>query len=253
MIDSHCHLDLPEFTHDWQQVLARCVDLGVTKCLIPGTTLAGWQRQLDLANRSAMLDLAFGLHPYFLTENWRQEMSQLDAMLANHKPVALGEIGLDTQISVDYSNQLLCFEHQLAIAANARLPVIIHHRKSHNDIIRLLKKNRFQHGGVIHAFSGSEAIARTYLDLGFTLGVGGTITYERGKKTRHAIAAMPMEALLLETDSPSMPVCHKQGQRNEPCFLPLIAEALAQLKNISVAEVASLTDRNYGRVFATAS
>jgi TatD DNase family protein len=145
------------------------------------------------------------------------------------------------------------FLDQLELAQSLRLPVVLHHRQSHNELIRLIKHHKFSRRGVIHAFSGSYQIAKTYIELGFYLGIGGTITYPRGKKTRDAIADIPLEYLLLETDAPDMPLCGFQGQRNSPTQLPIIAEALATLKHIDVEQVARVTSANYNSLLSSGS
>src|SRR5690606_10932943 len=144
--------------------------------------------------------------------------------------VALGECGLDKLKEVNLEQQQRLFAMQVELASELELPLIIHCCKAHNEVIALLRRHRLPAGGVIHAFSGSTQIAETYVELGFRLGIGGTITYERARKTRQAVANVPLTALLLESDAPDMPLCGRQGERNSPQYLPDIAQVLAQLR-----------------------
>ena len=161
----------------------------------------------------------------------------------------MGECGLDGTIVTPLAQQVPFFKAQLALAAERSLPVIVHAHGAHNEVLQCLKAQPRLCGGVIHGFSGSPELALQYWRQGFSVGVGGTITYERAKKTRRAIEQLPWEALLLETDAPDMPLSGHQGEPNSPLRLPEIAEALAQLRGVEVAEVAAMTTRNTRRVF----
>ena len=177
MIDSHCHLDLPEFEPDWQDVLNSAVKQGVERILIPGTTVSGWQRQQAMAADNAQLDVAFGLHPYFFPDDPDSALEALSEQLqiTTIKPVAIGEIGIDGAIDTPIKAQQALFEAQLEVASEQSLPVILHHRRSHHLLLESIKRSRFTQGGVLHAFSGSERVAWQYIDAGFKLGIGGTL------------------------------------------------------------------------------
>lgn len=233
LIDSHCHLDFSCFDHDRIEVLDSCRKLAVNTIVIPGTQASQWQKQIELCHLYPQLRFALGLHPYFLNHFEPNHLVKLSHLLKQYqnKVLALGEIGLDTHIDVDWELQILVFEQQLMIAKEHMLPVILHHRNSHNELIRILKANKFTHGGIVHAFSGSLQEAHTYIDLGFKIGVGGGITYSRANKTRKTIAQLPISSLVLETDAPDMPLMGKQGQRNSPEYLPEVFESLLQLRN----------------------
>ena len=158
--------------------------------------------------------------------------------------LAVGEIGLDAHIEVDWALQKRVFEQQLMIAKERMLPVILHHRNSHNELIRILKNTKFTQGGIVHAFSGSLQQAQTYIDLGFKIGVGGAITYPRANKTRETISQLPLSSLVLETDAPDMPLMGKQGQRNSPEYLPEIFESLMALRKESKQDVLQACSQN---------
>lgn len=252
MIDSHCHLDLDAFADDIDEVLQRATDAGVSRLLIPGTTPTGWQRQRDLASQYRHIDIAFGLHPYFLAADNTVALSALEKQLSNLPASckALGEMGLDAVVEVPVDVQQQVLLHQLNLANECGLPVILHHRKTHHLLLSALKQSRFLHGGVVHAFSGSRDVANAYIDAGFKLGIGGTITYPRAHKTRQTVTDIALEHMLLETDAPDMPVAGFQGQRNEPARLGLIAAELAALKGIEVSEVETVTSASYQACFS---
>ena len=232
LIDSHCHIDFCCFDHDRAEVLNSCRKLAVDTIVTPGTQASQWQKQIDLCHLYPQLRFALGLHPYFLKSFESLHLVQLSQLLNQYqdKVLAVGEIGLDTHIDVDWKLQLQVFEQQLLIAEEQMLPVILHHRNSHNEIIRSLKTKKFTQGGIVHAFSGSVQQAKTYIDLGFKIGVGGGITYSRASKTRSTLAQLPVNCLVLETDAPDMPLMGKQGLRNSPEHLPEIFESLLSLR-----------------------
>ncbi|GMG88480.1 TatD family hydrolase [Biformimicrobium ophioploci] len=253
--DSHCHLDFPEFDADRQQVLDRCRAQGLAGMLIPGIEPAQWARALQLARSNAGFCAAAGLHPWWvaaqLDAGYDEQALQADiAAIAGERHLrAIGECGLDAAIDCPLERQIPVFEWHLRIADIYALPLVIHVVRCHADVLALLKQHRPKCGGVIHAFSGSQEIAQQYCDLGFKLGVGGTITYERAAKTRRAVAAVSLESLLLETDAPSMPLSGHQGQRNSPQMLPQVLDALAQLRQESVECIARTTTQNARDLF----
>lgn len=232
-IDSHCHINFSQFDDDREVVLEQCSKLGIDKIIVPGTRLALFEQQINLAKAFPILRNAFGIHPFFLNTYHDTHLSKLAHLLEQQidSTVALGEIGLDKAISVDWNIQLRVFQAQVEIAMNFKLPIILHHRKSHNEILRILKQCKFNHGGIVHGFSGSLQIANAYIELGFAIGVGGTITYPRANKTKEAIKSLPLSSIVLETDAPDMPLLGNQGMRNSPINIPLIFEALLTLRH----------------------
>lgn len=260
MIDSHCHLDLPAFENDWPDVLQRAKRAGVTRLLIPGTHLNHWHQAQRIASSSRHpfpIDIAIGLHPYFLPSNAHDithALAQLESLLSSNDftVVAVGEIGLDAHISVDMSLQKQAFDSQLQLAERYGYPVILHHRKSHHLIFESLKHTHFSGFGVIHGFSGSVDVAMAYIEKGFYIGVGGTITYERAIKTRNTVAYLLNHypsRILLETDAPDMPMQGRQGQRNSPEFIGDVVNALCSLGHQSKADIVKQTTHNYYQLF----
>jgi TatD DNase family protein len=254
LIDSHCHFDFKVFDHDRAEILANCASKGIQSIIVPGTQASRWLSQISLCKSSPSLYFALGLHPYFLDSFENADFTLLSDLLVQHRQsvVAIGEIGLDFAIDIDPVLQLSVFEQQLGMAKDFDLPVILHHRKSHQSIIKVLRKLRLTKAGVVHAFTGSIQEAQGYIDLGFKLGVGGSITYPRAVKTRKTFETIPIEAMVLETDAPDMPMFGRQGQRNQPDFLPQIVEVLCRLKQMSFEQVVAETSINAEQVFSLA-
>ncbi|MCX2779613.1 TatD family hydrolase [Microbulbifer thermotolerans] len=253
LIDSHCHFDFAAFDKDRASVWRQCREAGVERIIIPGVSPPRWQALLDLVRSEPAWHAALGVHPWWVAESKcgaAQLQRDLAASLEANACVAIGECGLDGAIATPLEKQEEVFRAQLALAESLQLPLIVHARRCHNEMLHLLKAYRPSRGGVIHAFSGSVEIAREYWKLGFSLGAGGTITYDRAAKTRRAFAALPLEAIVLETDAPDMPLQGRQGQRNSPACLLRIARTLAELRGVSVETVADQTRRNTEALFS---
>jgi len=250
-VDSHCHFDFAVFDLDRAEVWQSCLASGVKTMVVPGVSPADWPKAAALKTAMPGIYWAAGLHPWWVNESIGLETfaTRLRLALQSGECVAIGECGLDAAIDTSLAIQLPVFELHLQMAAELDLPIIIHCRRAHNELISLLKHQSLRRGGVIHAFSGSYEMAKQYWDMGFYLGIGGTITYERAHKTREAVKRMPLESLLLESDAPDMPLQGKQGQRNSPENIPLIAQALAELRGESVQLIAEQTTRNAQTLF----
>ncbi|MBV7299002.1 TatD family hydrolase [Enterovibrio paralichthyis] len=252
MIDTHCHFDFPPFDQSPEDWLSPSHDAGVHHLIVPAVSRQNWQRVDDLSQRFSSIYFAAGLHPVWLSEHQNEDIAKLDAWLATSPKgcVAIGECGLDFAIeNPQQERQLHLLREQLALAVKYKLPVILHCRKAHNELLQVL--NDFPAvRGVLHAFSGSEQMGLNYIKRGFMLGIGGTITYPRANKTRNAVSALPLAAMVLETDAPDMPVSGFQGQPNSPEKLPLIAKALSELKGVTVEEIIHSTSQNAANCFA---
>lgn len=270
LFDSHCHFDFAVFDVDRAEVWERCVSLGVKGLLIPGVSPEQWTVAAQLCEVFPGCCYGVGIHPYWIERQlWYhpeavilselekdsigQSLSHAIAMRGGDgfsACVALGECGLDQRLSVPMSLQQDLLEVHLTMANLHHKPIIIHSVKAHHHLLESLKRCPPRYGGVIHAFSGSLEVAHQFIERGFLLGVGGTITYERAAKTRHALSRVPLSQLLLETDAPDMPLYGQQGQRNSPEYLPHIAHHLAALRGVSVEEVITTTSDNASRLFA---
>ena len=262
IIDTHCHLDLAVFDVDIDAVLNRANTAGVDEFIIPAIDPEHWQRQFELAQEYPQIRFTLGFHPFFLKPllakfSVAQLISELDKTIQETLSsdlrtqfVGVGEIGVDRAVDIPLKHQESIFVQQLKLAKHHNLPVIMHHRKSHDRLLGLLKQAKFTQGGIIHAFSGNALVARQYIELGFKLGIGGTITYPRGSKTRKAILEVGLEHCVLETDSPDMPMCGRQGQRNEPAYITDVITVLAELFAVKESEVIEQTYHNVSSVFS---
>ncbi len=221
---------------------------GVKQIVIPSVGQSNWHSIDQLCQHHHELYYGLGIHPFFSAEHTDDVCTQLANALStalkqpNTKCVAVGECGLDFAIAeFDRQQQLLWLTEQLKLVNTYHLPVILHCRKAFPELLRAIKADMPSQGGVYHGFSGSYQQASQLLDLGIKIGVGGTITYERAKKTRETIRKLPLSAIVLETDAPDMPVCGFQGEPNRPERLAYIAQSVSQLKGIEIAEVNETT------------
>ncbi len=255
LIDSHCHLDFPAFDHDRDAVIAHSQALGVEKMIIAGITRQHWSRLWNTVESTQSLYAAFGLHPYFLAEHQNAHIQalieQLNLYKDHPKLCAVGEIGLDFFLKdLDRKQQIYLFEQQVAVAAGFNLPVIIHSRRANAQVTAILKRAQLPRAGIIHAFSGSYEEAMEYIKLGFLLGFGGAATWPRATRLQGVLRQLPLENIVLETDSPDMPPEWLAGKRNSPEQLPRICQHLAQIYGISSQEFAARTTRNVQRLFS---
>ncbi|MFT2110201.1 TatD family hydrolase [Marinomonas sp. 2405UD68-3] len=249
-IDSHCHLDFTVFDEDRDHLIEQCRHLGVDGFIIPGTKFERWNNQVLLKARYPMFSMAYGIHPYFLSDELIVSVEYLGEFCENNDAVAVGEIGLDiwpTSLPLDL--QLSFFRSQLSVASTLNLPIILHARRSYDLLYKELKKQRFSYGGVVHGFSGSLVQAKRFIELGFVLGIGGNITYTRASKSIKVVKELKNEDFVLETDSPDMPVMGLQGERNTPRNIPLIAQSIADIRQQSLHSIAKNTSMNVCRVF----
>ena len=250
LIDSHGHLDAPEFDTDRDAVIARARAAGVTAQVIPAIAASGWSKLGALCASHEGLYPAYGLHPMFLAEHRDEHIAALRVLLASERGVAIGECGLDFHIEgLEADRQQFFFEEQLKVARDFDLPVIVHARKAVDIVITTLRRIGGLRG-VVHSFSGSEQQAEQLWKLGFCLGIGGPVTYERAQRLRRIVATMPIEFLLLETDAPDQPNAGHRGERNEPAHLTVVRDCIAELRGISPDALAEVTTRNAARLFA---
>lgn len=249
LIDSHCHFDEPDFDPDRGQLVQDMQAVGITDLIFPAVTAAHWPRLQTLCATSSAFHPCYGLHPIYLAEHRPEHLVKLCHWLEHASPVAIGECGLDFFLpELDTQQQEALFIAHLKLAREFELPLIIHARRSVDIIIKHIR--RFPGiTGVIHSFAGSQQQADTLIGLGFYLGVGGTCTYPRANRLRTILGNVPLENLLLETDSPDQPDSNWRGKRNDPTRLPVIAATLAELRNDTIAHIANITTQNAVRLF----
>jgi TatD DNase family protein len=244
IIDTHCHLDVADFDLDRDEVIEQCRSQGITKIIVPAIESKNWSNVLDLCKAESGLYPALGLHPVFINQHQADDVNKLEQLLEAAAPVAIGEIGLDFYLKdLDKDRQLELFEQQLLIAKNHDLPVILHVRKAHDQVLQLLKKIKVK-GGFSHAFNGNEQQAKHYIDLGFKLGFGGTLTYQNAHKIHHLAKTLPLEAIVLETDAPDMVVNSHKGERNSPEYITDCLNSLAKIRNEDAELIAKQTTQN---------
>jgi TatD DNase family protein len=255
LVDSHAHLYMTHFDEDRDEVIARALDLGVSTIVNVGIDLDSSIRAIELAGKHTGLVAAVGIHPHEAAGVGRADIARLAELARQTKVVAVGEIGLDF-----YRNrspreaQLSAFAWQLELAAELKLPVIVHCRQADSEVLRLLRGwadagNTPRGRGVAHCFSGDLDAAGQYLDMGFFLSFGAYIGYPGRNHLHELIRSLPRDRLLLETDSPFLPPQSKRGQRNEPAYLVETARVLADITGASLQEAARQTSENACRLF----
>lgn len=256
-IDSHCHLDAPEFDADREAVVARARAAGVAQIVIPAVAAANFESVRDLAHQHDYV-YALGIHPLYVMRAGEQDLTLLAEALEQHhgdpRLVAVGEIGLDFFVpGIDVQRQQHFYLEQLKLARRFELPVILHVRRSADQLLAGLRRVGVR-GGIAHAFNGSAQQAAAFVELGFKLGFGGTLTFDRSLQIRRLAAELSDQALVLETDAPDIPPhwlyktieqrAAGESARNEPAELPRIAQSLAALRGWTPAQTAAITSAN---------
>jgi len=253
LVDSHAHIDVAEFDADRTQVLARARAAGVSRQVVPAISLAGFDKLKVLCASEPGLHPAYGLHPMYLAEHQPAHLEALREWLERERPVAVGECGLDFHVEgLDIELQRSYFRAQAELAREFDLPLILHARRAVEEVIATLRSVG-NTSGVVHSFGGSREQAAQLWKLGFCIGLGGPLTYERAHRLRAIAADMPLEFLLLETDAPDQPLHGHQGARNEPALLTEVCDCVAALRGTNRDEIAAVTTRNAERVFALAA
>lgn len=252
--DTHTHLDGEEFANDLNEVVERAKDAGVVRVLIPAIDLNNVNPVVELCNRyQGYAYPMVGLHPEEVKADWETVLHKMrEIMDSNPDFIAIGEVGLDYYWSREFEKeQLLAFEEQVKWSVEAQLPLMIHCRKGQNEMVTILKKyEKNLPGGVFHCFTGNQNEAEQLLQFDkFVLGVGGVLTFKSSHLREDLPAVVPLERIVLETDSPYMaPVPHR-GERNESSFVKLVLEKLAEVYGVSEEKVAEITEANVNRIF----
>lgn len=249
LYDSHSHLDAPAFDGDREAVVARAEAAGVVRQLVPAVAFRTWPALRDTCALRPGLRAAYGLHPMYLDEHRPEHLDALPGWIERERPAAVGECGLDFFVAgLDPETQRRYFVRQLEIARDVGLPVVLHARRAVDEVIATIRRVGGLRG-VVHSWSGSDEQAAQLFRLGFSLGIGGPVTFERAQRLRRTVATMPIDHLLIETDSPDQPDAARRGQRNEPAFLVDVLREVARLRGVDPAIVAEATDRNAEALF----
>lgn len=242
--DTHCHLDAAEFVADRDAVVAAAQGAGVTRIVVPAVEVANFVAVRDVCRRYPGCFPAYGIHPMYTPQSRDEDLQTLRHWLETERPAALGEIGLDLFVEgLDPERQRHFFVEQLKLAREFDLPVLLHVRRAVDAVLKELRRYGVR-GGVAHAFNGSRQQADTFIELGFKLGFGGAMTWSRATRLRELAATLPLDAIVLETDAPDIPPEFAGHGRNEPAYLPRIAETLAELRGLPLSELASRTSKN---------
>ncbi|GAB1596249.1 TatD family hydrolase [Lysobacter claricitrinus] len=249
LVDSHSHIDVSEFDADRVEVIARARSAGVTRQIVPAIEAATWPALRDVCTQSDGLFPAYGLHPVYLDRHDDAHVDALRHWIESERPVAIGECGLDYFIDgLDRDRQRSLFDAHLRLARDFDLPLVVHARHAVDDVISAVRRIGGLRG-VVHSFSGSRQQAEMLWANGFLLGLGGPVTYERANRLRTLAATMPIDHLLLETDSPDQPGAAQRGGRNEPARLLDVLETIASLRNQPPGDIAAATTANAERLF----
>lgn len=250
-IDSHAHLNDKAFELDLERIIESSLEAGVKAFLVPGFDLVSSVKAVELAKKYQTIWAAVGIHPHD-AKSWDQAVAtQLEQLLVEPKVVAVGEIGLDYHYNHSTKEeQLRAFIEQINIAQQYHKPVIIHNREAHQDTFETLTREGVgAAGGVMHCFSGSKQMAIEFIKLGFHISFAGSLTFKNAVKLREAASEIPLEKLLVETDCPYLAPHPHRGQRNEPLYVKLVGEKLAEIKKLPVKEVMGITSDNFKALF----
>ncbi|WP_367328534.1 TatD family hydrolase [Lentimicrobium sp.] len=249
--DTHTHLYLDEFDQDRREVIEKATGAGVRYMMLPNIDSTSISTMLALADEfPANCFPMMGLHPTSVKENFREELAIVENQLQNRRFYGIGECGIDLYWDKTFAKeQEVVFRHHIELALSYNLPLIVHIRESFNEVIRILRDaNKPDLRGIFHCFSGSPEQAKQAAGLGFSLGLGGVITF-KNNKMQETLKHVGMEHLVLETDAPFLAPMPYRGKRNDPSYIPLIAEKVAEIKGISVEEVARATTENARKLF----
>lgn len=251
MIDSHAHLQMPDFAGDWAKVLDDAEAAGIEYVAVIGFDLESSKRAVALCEQNGALLAAVGVHPHDASSLDDSAMDELRRLARHPKVVAIGETGLDFYRNLSpRAEQRAAFETHLAIAEELGLPVVVHDRDAHAEVRQILSLHASKLvGGVMHCFSGDEQLARETLEWGFYISIAGPLTYPNAERLRSVVRQIPIERMLIETDAPYLTPQPKRGSRNEPAFVRLVAEELARVKGLSLEDVDRITTLNAKQLF----
>lgn len=252
MIDTHAHLDMQDYDEDRKEVIERALQGGISHIISVGIDLQSSQKALELANSHDFIFSTVGFHPHNADHVDPGDLEGLAALTGEPKVVAWGEIGLDFYRGWSQPDkQRKAFEKQIDLARHYDLPLVIHCREAHEDLLEILKKKETgPYQGVIHCFSGDYSLAMDLIAMGFYISIPGTVTYKKAVQVQDVAARIPLERLLLETDAPFLAPVPKRGKRNEPLFVVHTAQKIAELRKIDYEEVAFQASRNAIKLFS---
>jgi TatD DNase family protein len=251
LIDSHAHLEMPEFKKDLEAVIQRAKESGVEYIFTVGTEKKDWKKALEIANSHPSIYAILGVHPHNAKEIDDETYPVLEELCKNGKVKAFGEIGLDFFRNLSPRDiQLKKFREQIGLAKELGLPIVVHDREAHQETMEILKSEKAEEcGGIIHCFSGNFEMAKFCIEMGFYISIPGSITFKNAEGLRKVVKEIPLESLLVETDAPFLTPEPFRGKRNEPSYVRYTAQKVAEIKNVSFERVAEVTTENALRVY----
>jgi TatD DNase family protein len=251
LFDTHAHLNAEEYKDDLDEVISRAQEAGVTNMVVVGFDRPTIERAMELVDGYDFLYASVGWHPVDAIDMTEEDLIWIEELASHPKVVALGEMGLDYHWDKSPKDiQKEVFRKQIRLAKKLKLPIIIHNREATADILEILKEeNAEEVGGIMHCFSGSPEVARECVNMNFYISLGGPVTFKNAKKPKDVAAEVPLDKLLIETDCPYLTPHPFRGKRNEPGYVKLVAEQIAEIKGLSYEEVAAATTKNAKKFF----
>ncbi len=251
LIDTHAHLDMPQFEEDLDEVLTRSRAKSISKVITIGTDISSSKKAISLTEKYDFVWAAVGIHPHDAKDFTKSTYSILKGLASHPKVVAIGEIGLDFYRDLSpHERQFYAFRSQINLARELGKPIIIHCREAASEVWEILKEeDGFSIGGVWHCFSGDLNLANACIKEGFLISIGGVVTFPKAERLREVVKEVSLDYILLETDAPFLAPVPMRGKRNEPSFLYFIAEEVARIKQKTIDEVAKITTKNAQHLF----
>lgn len=251
LFDSHAHIDSERFDGERDAIIERAKQAGLSLIMNPGADYASSVKAVELSETYDMVYAAVGIHPHDADSVDDMMLSLIEALARKEKVKAIGEIGLDYHY--DHSPrevQRKVFIEQIRLAKSLKMPIIIHDREANDDMLRILKEEKaFETGVVMHCFSGSAELARQYVELGAYISIAGPLTFKNNRKTIEVVNVVPLDRLLVETDSPFLTPVPYRGKRNEPAYVEYVADKIAEIKGLTYKDVAEATKKNACKFF----
>jgi TatD DNase family protein len=251
LVDSHSHLEMPEFRRDLEAVIQRAKESGIGYIFTVGTEKRDWKKTLEIANSHSSVYAILGVHPHNAKEIDEEVYPTLRKLCRDEKVKAYGEIGLDFFRNLSPRDiQLKRFREQIGLAKELGLPIVVHDREAHQETLEILRSEKASEcGGIIHCFSGDYEMAKACIDMGFYISIPGSITFNNAERFREIVKKVSLDSLLVETDAPFLTPVPFRGKRNEPSYIRYTAQKLAEIKKVSFEKVAEVTSENALRVY----
>ncbi|MFD2681357.1 TatD family hydrolase [Bacillus seohaeanensis] len=251
LFDTHVHLNAEQFDEDVEEVMERAKETGVEYMVVVGFDRPTINRALELVEKYDFLYASVGWHPVDAIDMEEEDLQWIEELASHPKVVAIGEMGLDYHWDKSPRDvQQDVFRKQIQLAKRVKLPIIIHNREATQDIVDILREESAQEvGGIMHCFSGSSEVAQQCIDMNFYISLGGPVTFKNAKKPKEVAKEIPLDNMLVETDCPFLAPHPYRGKRNEPAYVRLVAQQIAEIKEITVEEVEEITTENAKRLF----